>query len=299
MRRSQVLGGAVAVLLLAGAAVALQDNTPNGDAALPRSAPATTGIAPAADMAAASEVRAGASVSGGASVANQPAVAPSQPRVVKTARLTISLAKAASVTKAAQRANTIAESHGGFVARTDTSTGENASSTLTLRIPVAAYDAALGELRELGKVSNETLGGEDVTNTLVDLEARLRSLRAQESALNTLMAKATTVGETLQVAQAVAEVHTQVEQLAAQQKNLADQADFATITLGLVGPHGAIGEPKPDPLLVRAFERAAGGSLEVIGGAIVVLGYALPAALLAAAGYGLARLRRRRTPAVL
>lgn len=239
------------------------------------------------------------SAAGGGTVARQAAAPmPTQSRVVKTASLTVSLDKATSVTKAAQQANSIAERHGGFTASTETQTGEHATSTLTLRVPVANYDATLNELRALGDVSNETLGGEDVTNTLVDLDARLRSLRAQEGALNALMAKANSVGETLQVAQAANDVRMQIEQLAAQQKNLSDQADFATITLAVVGPKGVIEEAKGEPVLVTAFERAVGGTLDVFGGAIVVLGYAMPAGLIAAMGYAVLRLRRRRIAAV-
>ena len=120
--------------------------------------------------------------------------------MVKTATLRLSVTKNALVTTATEKANHIAEAHGGFIATSDSSRGADRQATLTLRVPAAAYDATLNELRHLGKVSSETLGGKDVTSTLVDLDARLRSLRAQESALNALLAKANTVGETPQVA---------------------------------------------------------------------------------------------------
>ncbi len=299
MRRSQVLVGAAALVLVAGAGVALVD----GGTAPSRKANYSAAFGAPAVARDAAGAAAGGAGGGAAStdalaaegnVARPAALVPGGPRVVKTASLTVSVTKAASVANAARQANTIAERHGGFVSSTDTQTGAHASSTLTLRVPVAAYDAALGELRSLGSVSNESLGGQDVSNTLVDLDARLRSLRAQESALNALMAKANTVGETLQVAQAVAEVRTQIEQLAGQQKNLTDQADLATITVAVVGPGGVVGEPKSDPLLVSAVEKAMGATLEVLGGAIVVVGYALPAGALAGLGYGLWRLANRR-----
>ncbi|MEY2426201.1 MAG: hypothetical protein QOI61_1773, partial [Actinomycetota bacterium] len=199
---------------------------------------------------------------------------------------------------ATAEANHIAEAHGGFVSSSDSSKGTDRQTTLTLRVPAAAYDTTLTALRRLGKVADETLGGKDVTSTLVDLDARLRSLRAQESALNTLLAKANTVGETLQVAQAAAEVRTQIEQLAAQQAQLADQADFATITLRILGPHVAVdSDPKPEPLLVESFQRAGAGTLAVFSGVIILLGYLIPVALVAGAGYALWRLGNRRRPA--
>jgi hypothetical protein len=216
---------------------------------------------------------------------------------VKTAHLELSVTNNARVTKATEAANHIAESNGGFVASTDAAKGEGRQTTLTLRVPVDRYDAALTELRRLGKVSSETLGGKDVTSTLVDLDARLRTLRAQEEALNALVSKARTVGETLEVAREAANVRMQIEQLAAQQAQLSDQADYATIDVRIVGPNVAIEqEPSPQPLLAASLERAVGGTLAVFGGAIVLVGYLLPAALLAALGYGVWRVVRGRRP---
>jgi hypothetical protein len=204
----------------------------------------------------------------------------------------------ALVTDATSEANHIVEAQGGYVASSDSFKGKNRQTTLTVRVPAANYDAALRDLRRLGKVTDESLGGKDVTGTLVDLDARLRSLRAQEDALNALMAKARTVGETLQVAQTASQVRMQIEQLAAQQAQLADQADFATIKLHIAGPNVALDTaPRADPLLVSSLRHAVGGTLAVFGGVLVVLGYTLPLAALGALAYAAWRVanRKRRT----
>jgi hypothetical protein len=39
-------------------------------------------------------------------------------------------------------------------------------------------------------------------------------------------------------------------------------------------------EPKPEPVLVQSVQRAAGATLAVLGGVVVVLGVVLPLALL-------------------
>lgn len=293
MRKVHAMAATAAVLMAGGSLIALSDSRPSGNPTASRSAD-EKGVAPAGGSAL---LDAGDSSFAAPTAARvEPAATP---RVVKTASLHLSVDRNSLVAKATAQANRIAEAHGGFVASTDSSRGDDATTSLTLRVPAANYDAALTELRRLGEVNSETLGGKDVTGALVDLEARLRSLRAQEAALNALMAKANTVGETLQVAQAVADVRTRIEQLAAQQSQLADQADFATITVEIVGPNAAIERsPGEDPLLVSSLRRAVGATLEVLGGALVLLGYLLPAALLAALGYGLWRLLGRLRPAV-
>jgi hypothetical protein len=309
MRKTQIVGAAAALLIGGGAVVALADAR-GGDASDSKRVESTMNASAqmrstqdAANVASAGGASA-AGTGGLAYDAAQTAPSPAQvasrvpnapSRVVKTAHLELSVTNNARVTKATEAANHIAESNGGFVASTDAAKGEGRQTTLTLRVPVNRYDAALTELRRLGKVTSETLGGKDVTSTLVDLDARLRTLRAQEEALNALVSKARTVGETLEVAREAANVRMQIEQLAAQQAQLSDQADFATIDVRIVGPNVAIEqEPSPQPLLAASFERAVGGTLAVFGGAIVLVGYLLPAVLLAALGYGVWRLVRGR-----
>ncbi len=313
MRKTRVLGAAVAVLIAAGTLVAWVDGASTGDKTRPTSIPvaaqtseeAGVGSGGSDSFVASDAVEVTAAFGAGTAASAAPApptanrVVAAEPRVIKSATVQLSVSTDARVTKATAEANRIASAHGGFIAGSDASKGEQRQTILTVRVPAASFDAALTAFRRLGKVANETLSGRDVTSTLVDLDARLRSLRAQESALNALLAKANTVGETLQVAQAAGEVRTQIEQLAAQQATLSDQADFATIALHILGPNVAIDpEPKPEPLVVKSFERAVGGTLAVFGGTIVVLGYVIPAALLAALGYGVWRLLNSRRPAI-
>jgi hypothetical protein len=305
MRKTQVVGLAAALLIGGGSIVAWTDRD-NG----------TDGLRSAREQTASAHISSGgdAATGGGATASadmafGTAAPAPASPqesvsrvpkaaaRVVKTARLELSVRNDDLVTRATQEANHIAEAHGGFVSSTDAAKGEGRHTSLTLRVPVDRYDAALSELRKLGKVASETLGGKDVTSTLVDLDARLRTLRAQEEALNALVAKARTVGETLEVAREAANVRMQIEQLAAQQAQLSDQADYATISVDIVGPNVALHqEPASEPLLVHSLERAVGGTLAVFGGAIVLLGYLIPAGLLAAIGYLVWRVLRNRRP---
>ena len=302
MRKSHVVAAGAAVLVAAGSVVAFSGHgaVDVGVARIGRSPRTTIGAQSLQSAAGASSASFGSADMAGAAVASAPPIAPAEARVVKTASLELSVRTNALVTQATSEANHIAEASGGYVASSDSSKGKSRQTTLTLRVPAAAYDDALRGLRRLGKVTDESLGGKDVTGTLVDLDARLRSLRAQEDAYNALLAKARTVGETLQVAQAASEVRMQIEQLAAQQQQLADQADFATIKVHIAGPNVALDTaPRSDPLLVASVKDAVAGTLAVFGGVIVVVGYALPLGALAALGYGAWRaVNRKRTTEV-
>ena len=78
----------------------------------------------------------------------------------------------------------VVKSQGGYVSGsyryTDASTPY---LTVTFRVPAASFDAAVLALRAEGTVLSEQISTYEVTMQLVDLEARLRNLRASETAL--------------------------------------------------------------------------------------------------------------------
>jgi hypothetical protein len=106
--------------------------------------------------------------------------------------------------------------------------------TLTLRIPVEKLDAARAEVKKLAvKVLSEQLHTEDVTDQLVDLDARLKTLRATETELQALLAesraKARKVEEIMAIFRELTEIRTQIEQIGAQVVGLDRQVAYSTL----------------------------------------------------------------------
>lgn len=230
----------------------------------------------------------------------QPAPAdPNGPRIVKRADIRIEV-KADGFRAAFQRASAVASAHGGFVAdstsQTDDDEGrKSASGTLVLRVPASAFDAARAELAGLGDVTSEVIDGEDVGGQLVDLDARIRSLQVEEETLRTLMARAKTVGETIEVQQQLTRVRQEIEQAAGQRARLQDATALGTIRANLFEPGAALAEEPGEPNPVAEGARdAIDASLAVIGGTLVVLGYVLPLGLLVLLGWALWRIVTRR-----
>ena len=87
---------------------------------------------------------------------------------------------------------------------------------MTLRVPVERLEEALSAIRKLaGRVEREQQRVEDVTDRFVDLEARLRTLRATEAELQALLAesrqKARKVEEIMAVYRELTEIRSQIE----------------------------------------------------------------------------------------
>lgn len=173
---------------------------------------------------------------GGGAQPNAPAPAaprPSPRKLIKTIELAIEVRKPEEVSTALQA---LAETLGGYVSGVGANRLEDGAMqvTLTLRIPVEKLDAARAEVKKLAvKVLSEQLRTEDVTDQLVDLDARLKSLRATEVELQALLAesraKARKVEEIMAIFRELTEIRTQIEQIGAQVVGLDRQVAYSTL----------------------------------------------------------------------
>jgi hypothetical protein len=112
------------------------------------------------------------------------------------------------------------------------SRGEMRILRATLRVPGARLDEAVSRLRSLGVVTDESLHGEDVTDQMVDLDARLTNARNTEKRLTEVLRTRTgDLADVLAVERETARVREEIERLDAQRKNLEQRVSYATITL--------------------------------------------------------------------
>jgi hypothetical protein len=131
---------------------------------------------------------------------------------------------------------------GGYVAGWDESDqGERRWASVTFRVPVARFDAALEALRGTSeRVVRESTQSQEVTTQVVDLDARITNLRASEQALVEIMARAGRIEDVLAVQMRLEDVRSQIERLVAQRGALADQAALATISTTWSTPVAAV-----------------------------------------------------------
>jgi len=124
----------------------------------------------------------------------------------------------------------------GYTAELNINTPQNAprSFNASLRIPAAALNTALEDLRKLGRVQVESQSGEEVTQQHTDLLARLRNARETEQRLLAILQQRTgKVEEILQVEEQISSTRGDIERMEAEQKALEHRVDFATVQLQL------------------------------------------------------------------
>ena len=195
----------------------------------------------------------------------------------------------------------VANRNGGFVLSSETH--GSAAGSLVLRIPAANFDDALLAVRQLGTVVGSSVTGSDVTAEYVDNQARLTILESRRDVLLALMTKATTIGETITVQNALDDVQLHIEQIQGQLRYLDNQVAESTLKVDMRERTPQDERPVPveqktdevqNPSLGRAWDRAIQGFLGVIATIIVGFGYLVPLLVIAGLVALIVTLVRRR-----
>lgn len=180
--------------------------------------------------------------------------------IIKTGTLSLQVTGLdAAVDKATQQITAL----GGYASGSNREgDGENATASITFRIPAARWDAALTGLRHLAdKVLAERSGTEDVTRQVVDLGARIKNLEATERALQAIMDRAGEIKDVLAVQAELTKVRGDIEQMTAEKQHLEEQAAMSTLTVGFA--------LKPNPVLVSQQQFDAGSEAERASASLV------------------------------
>jgi hypothetical protein len=108
------------------------------------------------------------------------------------------------------------------------------TATVTIRVPAERFEEVMEQLRGMAvRVSSEQVSAQDVTEEFVDVDARLRNLRATEERYLALLQQARTVEDILKVEQQLSNVRGQIEQLQGRLEFLRRSAQTSLITVEL------------------------------------------------------------------
>jgi Domain of unknown function (DUF4349) len=269
-RTTSILLAALAGLLAAGCSAAGNSASSASGAGAPR----TAAMAPAAG---------GHSAASGAALTGLP----SSQSIIYTASLTV---RAASLTRAATEAIQLARAAGGYVSAENTALNrahpDQSTVSVQLKIPVASYQRVLGALSGLGTRQAESQHAQDVTQTVADVASRVASAQAAIAQLRKLLARAGSVSSLLDVQNQINTDEASLEALQAQQRALAHETTYATITL-LLTAKPVVGVKKNRSAgFLRGLAVGWHGLVRVVVALLTAAGAALPfAVILAAAGY--------------
>ena len=107
-------------------------------------------------------------------------------------------------------------------------------ANITIRVPAERLQEALNRLRDMAlEVLRESLTSQDVTEEYVDLNSRLRNLKATEEELLNFLKKARNTEELLAVHRELSRVREEIERLEGRKRYLEQVSRFALIKVNL------------------------------------------------------------------
>ena len=224
--------------------------------------------------------------------------------IVYTGSITV---RVENVTTAAAQVTGIASAAGGFIGADERHSGTGAdTANLTLRVPADKFTSVVDQLAELGTEEVRGLNTEDVTEQVVDLDARISVQKARLESGKKLLSQAKSLDDLVMLEREVATRESDLAALEAKKRRLADLTALSTITVVLLDPDASRAEDPDDepPGFLAGLSggwKALVASLSVL---LTVLGVLLPWLVVLggpAAGilYLLKRYRRRHTPALV
>jgi hypothetical protein len=137
----------------------------------------------------------------------------------------------------------IDETRGEFIEQsTLTGEGPGLYASLTLRVASERLSEVLVQLRGLGKVASEQASGEDITDRVVDLEARLRNEQRVERELQELMEKrqGASLKDVLDLREQIDRSRGRIEQMQGQREKFGRLASLATVLVTIRGENTAV-----------------------------------------------------------
>lgn len=124
---------------------------------------------------------------------------------------------------------------GGYLEYSEayTESNDERAGYFVYRIPATAYNSFLSSIGEAGSVTYLSESANDVTSSYLDLEARITTLTQQRDRLWELQAAAQTLTELLEIESTLTDVLYQIESYQSQLNYLAEQVDYATVSVQL------------------------------------------------------------------
>ncbi|TWS23648.1 DUF4349 domain-containing protein [Tsukamurella sputi] len=206
---------------------------------------------------------------------NATPTAPSTPTPITNNRQvittgTIGVTSADPAATAKDLATTVERFDGRVDERRETR-GDNASATLRLRLPSERISELIDRAGGLGTVGTVQLQHDDVTGTVVDLEARIRATQVSVDRLTAILAKAESTDQVIAAESALTSRQQELESLQSRCASIGDQVSLSTVTVTITKPQVTVDRSGFSGGLRNGWDALVGAGrwLLVIGGAVL------------------------------
>lgn len=191
------------------------------------------------------------------------------------AQFQIRVDSAARVRELAAFLETFADKRDGHVSQS--AIPSDGAATISIRIPATEIPALRAALGNAGELLGESTTTTDVTDKIVDLDARLKNSRIQEARVQQIIAKNTgSIADVLEADRELAAIRGEIERLDATRRAAQGRVDLATVdvtvtTIPIVVPPPKIVMPT-EPSAASRLALAATRGVRAAGATLLHLG---------------------------
>ncbi len=149
-----------------------------------------------------------------------------QRQIVKSARLSL---EAKQPDALAQQVRTIIAREQGVIDSSSSYSGDSIS--IDAKVPQEKLELVVEELARAGKLVSKSINTKDVTDEMIDVEARLNNLIALREKYRALLTKAADVKDALAVESELNRIQTEIDSLQGRIKSLKSQVAYSSLDI--------------------------------------------------------------------
>lgn len=157
-----------------------------------------------------------------------------RPQLIRTGSMSLLVP---DVERAVGQLTTLAQMQFGDVVSLDDETpsqpGVRHTAQIQLSVPADRFDETMTALAKMGAVQSRSINAENVSDQIVDAQARLRNLRHTEADMLRILDRSGKIPDVLDVTQQIAQVREQIEQLDAQLQSMQHRVAYSTISIAI------------------------------------------------------------------
>lgn len=192
-----------------------------------------------------------------------------------------------AVQRMAEETGGYVESSNSYVRKHAVTDGERElmEGNVIIRVPNDEFGGCIERIDTLGKVTNRSTYGNDITLQYMDTETRLKSKQVQQERLIEILAKADRVEDILNIENELSRVRTELESYGTQLRGWDNLVQYSTISVFMTEVEQRdtqVAVLKVDNLwsrMKRGFIRTTNGLMDLAEMIIVGTGYILPVAI--------------------
>lgn len=191
-----------------------------------------------------------------------------------------------NIDKTKEEVQDVIDKYGAEISNSsDQGTGKSRNISIVIKVEERSFDEMLSDLEGVkAEKIFSSVSSEDVTEQVMDLEARLNTYQNTEKQLLEIQKQSTNVKDTMEVFKELNEIRYKIEATESQLKYYANQTDYSTITVSISQSSAGTFEPeekwKPFGVLKDAIRALGEFGKGLVNFAIWFVVFGVPIALI-------------------